>query len=386
LTRYRGGVRLPRDPVWRRRLLALGAVAAIAVAVGLVLSAGDDETPGEHGRSTAASPNAPRLPLRQAVGQTLMMAFDGTAAPEYIRPRLRNGEGAGVILFGANVADPGQLRRLTRSIQRAARDGALIATDQEGGEIRNVPFAGPVAGQSTQATPQAAGAAAAAAARGLRRSGVNVNLAPVADVDPPTGGGALPGRLYPGSPQRVADLTTAALRAHARAGVAATAKHYPGLGRATVNTDDGSATIDAARAELEADDLEPFRTAVAANAPLIMAGHAVYPAFDSKHIASQSPTLLTDVLRDQLGFRGVTITDSIEAQAVLDRSGIATAAVRSIAAGADIVLMTGSGSWNLVYPRLLRAARRSPAFRARVQESARHVLALKRRLGLRAEP
>jgi beta-N-acetylhexosaminidase len=115
-----------------------------------------------------------------------------------------------------------------------------------------------------------------------------------------------------------------------------------------------------------------------------MAGHALYPAFDGERIASQSPTLLTDVLRDELGFRGVAITDSIEAQAVLDRSDVATAAVRSIAAGADIVLMTGSGSWNLVHPRLLATARRSPTFRARVQEGAQRVLALKRRLGLRA--
>jgi beta-N-acetylhexosaminidase len=348
----------------------------------LVLAASDNETPSKHERSTASPPTASRLPLRQAVGQTLVMSFDGTSAPEYIRRRLRKGEGAGVILFGRNVVDAAQLRRLTRTLQRAAHGGALIATDQEGGETRNVPFAGPIAGQAAQTTRHTAAAASTEAARGLRRVGVNVNLAPVADVDPPAGGGVLPGRLYPGSPGHVAGLTTAALRAYARAGVAATAKHYPGLGRATVNTDDGPATIDATRTELEVDDLEPFRAAVAADVPLIMAGHALYPAFDREHIASQSPTLLTDVLRGQLDFRGVTITDSIEAQAVLDRSDVATAAVRSIAAGADIVLMTGSGSWNLVYPRLLRTARRSPAFRARVRESAERVLALKRRLGL----
>ena len=379
-------MRLPRDRTRRRRLAALGAAAVAVAALGFAIGvAGDgDEQPERRAAAPADSP--PQLPLRQAVGQTLAMAFDGTSAPEYIRRRLRNGEGAGVILFGGNVVDPRQLRRLTRAIQRSARGGALVMTDQEGGEIRNVPFAGPVAGQSAQATPAAAGHAAGEAARGLRRAGVNVNLAPVADVEPASGGGALPGRLYPGSAQQVSASTTAALRAQTRAGVAATVKHYPGLGRATVNTDDGSATIDASRAELEATDLEPYRAAVAADAPLVMAGHALYPAFDGRSIASQSPTLLTDVLRDRLGFRGVTITDSIEARAVLDRSGVATAAIRSIAAGADIVLMTGSGSWNLVYPRLLRRAQRDPAFRARVQESARRVLALKRHLGLSTTP
>ncbi|HEX2160973.1 MAG TPA: glycoside hydrolase family 3 N-terminal domain-containing protein [Thermoleophilaceae bacterium] len=357
----------------------------VAATIVLAVACGGDDDGGGAGLTTQSA-GSPTLPLRQAVGQLLVMAFDGTSAPGYVRRRLRDGEGAGVILFGGNVVDATQLRRLTRSIQGAARSGALIATDQEGGEIRNVPFAGPAAPQSATATPAEARAAATEAARGLRSAGVNVNLAPVADVEPPIGGGALPGRLYPGDPRQVAALTTAAIQAHERAGVAATVKHYPGLGRATVNTDDGSATIDAPRAELEAADLEPYRAAVAADAPLVMAGHALYPAFDPDRIASQSRTLLTDVLRDQLGFRGVAITDSIEAQAVLDRSDVATAAVRSIAAGADIVLMTGSGSWNLVYPRLLRAARRSPAFRSRVRESAERVLALKRRLGLRAGP
>lgn len=341
---------LPGDPARWRRLLALAAAALVALVVGMTAGAEDGGAPRDPGPAVGGPAPTPRTPLREAVGELLVMSFDGTSAPAYIRRRLRAGEGAGVILFGGNVVDAAQLRRLTRSLQRAARGGALIATDQEGGEIRNVPFAGPAAAQSSLTSPESAGAAASQAALGLRRVGVNVNLAPVADVMPSSGGDALGDRLYTGPPSRVAALTTAALRAHARA-------------------------------ELEAADLEPFRAAIAADAPLIMAGHALYTRFDPENIASQSRVLLTDVLRDQLGFRGVTITDSIEAQAVLDRSDVATAAVRSIAAGADIVLMTGSGSWNLVYPRLLGRARRD-----RVRDSARRVLALERRLGLRDEP
>jgi beta-N-acetylhexosaminidase len=377
-------MQLPSSPVHRRRLLALAVVVVAAAALGVAVGVGDGEAPRESQRDAVPSPPVSRLPLERAVGQLLVMSFDGATAPSYIRRRLRDSEGAGVILFGSNVVDAAQLRRLTGTIQRAAGGSALIATDQEGGEIRNVPFAGPAEPQSALASSAAAGAAASEAARGLRSGGVNVNLAPVADVTPPSGGGALGGRLYPGPPRQVAALMAAALRAHARVRVAATAKHFPGLGRAAVNTDDGSETIGASRAELEATDLEPFRAAIAADVPLVMAGHARYPALDPRNIASQSPTLLQDVLRDQLGFRGVTITDSIEAQAVLDRSGVATAAVRSIAAGVDLVLMTGSGSWNLIYPRLLRRARRDPAFAARVRESAQRVAKLKRRLGLRS--
>lgn len=375
-------MRLPRDPVRRRRLAALASAALLAGAVGMVVGArGGDSPAGDAPVPTtggpAAAKAASKLPLARQVGQLLVMSFDGTEAPDYIRRRLRAGEGAGVILFGRNVAGATGLRRLTRTLQRAAGGDALISIDQEGGEIRNVPFVGPESGQSLLSTPAAAAAGATEAARGLAGVGINVNLAPVADVTPPAGGGALAGRMFPGPAGEVSELVTASLRAHARAGVAATVKHYPGLGRATVNTDDGSATVDAGRDELEATDLAPFRAAVAAEAPLVMAGHALYPAFDPDRIASQSPVLLGDVLRERLGYRGVIVTDSIEAQAVLDRSDVATAAVRSIAAGADLILMTGSGSWNLVYPRLMRRARRSPAFRKRVEESASRVLQLR---------
>lgn len=349
------------------------------------MGAGDRSDDGSGATSTSRDATAAGLDLslEQQVGELLVMSFPGPTAPEYIRRRLRNGEGSGVILFGPNVTDAQGLRRLTRSLQRAARGDALIATDQEGGEIRNVPFAGPAAAQSAVATVGAATATGREAARGLRAGGVNVNLAPVADVNPATGSGVLASRIYPGAPETVGELVVASVRAHSRQRVAATVKHFPGLGRATVNTDDGSTAIAAPQAALESTDLEPFRAAIAADAPLVMASHALYPAYDRRRIASQSPAILRTLLRDRLGFRGAVITDSIEAQAVLDRSDVGTAAIRSVEAGVDLVLMTGSGSWNLVYPRLLRRARRSPAFRTRVEESARRVLALKQRLGLR---
>ncbi|HYP47644.1 MAG TPA: glycoside hydrolase family 3 N-terminal domain-containing protein, partial [Thermoleophilaceae bacterium] len=194
---------------------------------------------------------------------------------------------------------------------------------------------------------------------------------------------ALAGRAFSGGPDSVAEHVAASLRGLRAGRVGATAKHFPGLGAANANTDDAPVTIDATRAELDARELPPFRAAVRERVPLVMAGHALYPALDNRRIASQSPAVLERLLRRELGFRGVVVTDSIEADAVLSRSGVAPAAERSVAAGADLVLLTGSGSWNLAFPRLLERARRSPAFRARVGESAARVLALKRSLGLR---
>jgi len=367
---------------------------AIAAALGgaIVGSRGDRDEDGDRPRRVGTgtpragdprrAPAAARLTLEQQVGQMLVMSFDGVQAPEYIRRRLRAGEGAGVILFGKNVPDARSLKALTGSLQGAARGGALVATDQEGGPIRSVSFAPPEPSQAALASPETARTAASAGARGLRQGGVNVNLAPVADVATP--GSVLSGRAYPGDARAVGRLVKAAVLAHAREGVGATAKHFPGLGRATANTDDAPATVAAQRSDLVASDLPPFRAAAAADVPLVMTSHALYPALDRGRIASQSPIVIERILRGELGFRGAVITDSIEAQAVIARSNVALAAERAVAAGTDLVLMTGSGSWNLIYPRLLRRARASSDFRERVEEAAGRVLELKRRLRLRA--
>ena len=173
----------------------------------------------------------------------------------------------------------------------------------------------------------------------------------------------------------------AAVRGAAAGRGGATAKHFPGFGAGDQNTDRGPVTIARSVGALRA-DLAPFRAAVDAGVPLVMASHALYPALDPGRIASQSPAVLQGLLRGELRFRGAIVTDSIEARAVIRRSDVGTAAVRSVAAGADLVLMTGPGSFRLVFPRLLAEARRSVSFRARVADAVEHVLALKRRLGL----
>ena len=377
-----------RSSAARRRLIALLAAAGVALIVGIAIGAGagsDDSTPVKPAATTPkqrAERTAKRLPLRAAVGQVLVSSFDGTSVPDYIRRRLRGGQTAGVILFGQNAATPAGFRAIGRAVQRASRRGALVAVDQEGGEIRILPFAPPAAAQPLQGSPAAVRRQARAAGRALRAAGVNVNLAPVADVAVgPTA--AMAGRTFPGDAEAVSARVRASVLGLRDEGVAATAKHFPGLGGAVVNTDDGSATVDLLDGELERRDLPPFRAAIAADVPLVMLSHALYPATDRRQIASQSRAIATGLLRDELHFEGVAVTDSIEAQAVLDRSGVAIAAERSLSAGADLILMTGSGSWNQVYPRLLARVRRDPAFQARVREAAARVLALKRSLGLR---
>jgi beta-N-acetylhexosaminidase len=370
------------------RACALPLLAAAALALAACGGGGDSpQVPiAPLTTSTATSTSKPpsrsrapvdRLTLRQQVGQVLVLAFGGTRAPDYVLRALREGRVAGVILFGGNVSGPPQVRALTASLQRASRRGALVMTDQEGGQFHILPWAAPSSGEADQATPAQAAGQARAAARDLRAVGVNVTLAPVADVGRP--GSALAARTFPGGARQVASSVAAAVRAYRAGGVGATAKHFPGLGAATSNTDDAPASV-----RLAAADLEPFKAAIAAGVPLVMASHALYPNVDGRHLASQSPALLRDLLRGRLGYRGAVITDSMEAEAVTSRSSVETASQRALLAGADLILMTGDGSFRPVSLSLLARARRDRAFRARVRAAAGRVLALKRSLGLAA--
>jgi beta-N-acetylhexosaminidase len=339
---------------------------------------GDEREPAAETRQqrelAAAREAVDRLTLRQQVGQVTISSFDGTVRPEYVRRRLRARETAGVILFGRNSGGPAVWRRLTSSLREAGHGRTLIMVDQEGGDIRTVDHVGPAESQPFQGPPAAVRRAARSAGRGLRAAGINVNLAPVADV--PRAGSVMATRSFAGGERQIAARTRASVRGLREGGAAATAKHFPGLGAATVNTDDGPATIHAPVAS----DLVPFRAAIDEGVSLVMLSHASYPRLDAHNIASQSRAIVTGLLRRRLGFEGVVVTDSLEAAAVLARSGIADAAERSIRAGADLILMTGSASWNDVYPRLLSGARSDPAFRKRIRESAARVLALKKSL------
>jgi beta-N-acetylhexosaminidase len=332
------------------------------------------------GAATARDERSPRsfeLTLSQQVGQLVLLRFKGTTLPDYVRDAVRKRRVAGAILFGDNVTSPGQLRALTASLRRGG-GRPIVAVDQEGGAVRIIPWAPPAVGAPEQAATGTVRASAQSSALALRSVGITVTLAPVADV-PSIPGAALASRSFSPDPRVASKAMSSAVRGWRAGGIASTAKHFPGLGAARVNTDDFSVTIRRSRAQLEATDLPPFRAAIRAGLPLVMVGHARYPALDRLRIASQSPVIIEDLLRNRLSFRGVVVTDSMEGQASLATGGIATVCERAVRAGADLVLLTGQGSYAPVYRRLLAVARRSPAFRARVRESAARVLALKAR-------
>jgi beta-N-acetylhexosaminidase len=376
----------------RRRNLLAGALAAFAIGIAAgAMSSGEDEAAApvrsapDGTASPAGAPGRPdtaavdRLTLRQQVGQLIVLRFAGTTAPDYVREALRERRAAGAILFHDNVVDPAQVRALTGALRRAG-GRPIVALDQEGGKIRIVPWAPPAASAPEQAAAGSVRADAAAAAAVLRRLGVTVSLAPVGDV-PSVADAALGERAFATDTGSASEAMAAAVQGWRAGGIAATAKHFPGLGGATVNTDDGPATIERSRAQLEATDLPPFAAAIDAGVPLVMVGHARYPALDPDRIASQSPPIIQQLLRGRMRFRGVVVSDSMEAQASLATGDIATISERAVRAGVDLLLLTGRGSYAPVYNHLLALAERSPAFRTRVREAAARVLALKRDTG-----
>jgi beta-N-acetylhexosaminidase len=371
----------------RRRQAAVLAAAVVAFVIGVAVGGG-----GGGGSGTAAKPTptpgptagaadekaARELPLTRQVGRLVVLRFAGTSAPGYVRRVLRQGRAAGSIVFRDNLTGPAQAKALGAQLRTGAGP-PLVMVDQEGGDIRNLPWLPPQRSQAAQLQAGTVRADALAAGKALRATGITVTLAPVGDV-PSVPGAALAGRAFSSSFTVAAKAMADSVRGWRAGGVAPTAKHFPGLGGATVNTDDGPATISRSAQQIREQDLLPFRAAIRAGVPLVMAGHATYPAIDPDRIASQSPKVIDGLLRGELGYKGVVITDSTEAAAVQHVTGVQEAAVRNIRAGVDIVLTTGRGSYIQVYRALLAEARRDPTFRDRVRESAARVVALQRSL------
>lgn len=371
-----------RRQLVRRRRLAVAVAAGLAFLAGLAIGAGGGDEPQPAPGSPEAAgepaeravPAVDRLSLEQQVGRMVILRFAGTEPPGYVRRALREGRTAGAILFRDNVVDPAQLRRLTRALRRASPDLApLICVDQEGGAIRILPWAEPVRSAPEQQAWGTVREDSAAGGRDLRAAGINVTLAPVADI-PTVEGAAMANRAFTTDPDAAAAAVAEAIGGWHEAGVATTVKHFPGLGGATVNTDEGTAVIERTREQLE-DDLQPYAMAIGMETEFVMVGHAVYPALDGENIASQSPAVVDGLLRDELGFAGVAMTDSLEAAAVQAVADVEEAALASARAGIDVILTTGRGSYTRVYRALLAEAREDEAFRERVRASAERVLA-----------
>ena len=320
-----------------------------AAAVGPVRTAATVPVRTAAAVAAGTTPSARRLTIDQLAGQRIIYAYAGLRPPAALLAAIRAGEAGGVIFFGPNIANLSQIRGVVVQLQRASLASPLHArllmmSDQEGGEVRRLP--GPPSLSERQiGTSPAGGSLARAAGTGAGRTlagvGMNVNLSPVLDVY------RRPGnfidafqRSYSSNPARVATLGAAFITAQQRLRVAATAKHFPGLGSASrqQNTDLRPVTLRSSLSTLRAVDEEPYVSAIAAGVKLVMTSWAVYPALDPRLPAGLSPAVIHGELRGGLGFAGVTVTDGIEAGALAPFGAIGNRAVLAASAGADLIL------------------------------------------------
>jgi beta-N-acetylhexosaminidase len=362
---------LHRSRSW---LGTVSAIVAVALAAALVASAAAGRFPlwlrpapappasPAPAASDSASPRAtasarpttrpePALSLRQMAGQRVIYSYGGLRPPAVLLRLIRHGEVGGVIFFSQNVSSPAQIAGVIAELDRAnasplnpVRAPLLLMTDQEGGLVRRLPGAPLLSereiGESADPAAQAASAGTSAGLN-LRGVGINVNLAPVLDVY------RQPGdfddqyqRSYSMNPAVVAELGARFIKAQQGAGVAATAKHFPGLGAAAQqqDTDLRPVTLNVPLGTIRNTDELPYRAAIAAGVRLVMVSWAVYPALDPARPAGLSPAIVNGELRRRLGFQGVTITDALEAGALGAYGTFSHRGLLAAEAGMDLIL------------------------------------------------
>ena len=340
--------------------------------------------PGSTAPGSAAA--LARLSPAQLAGQRVIYSFRGHTPPASLLWRIRHGQAAGVIFFSQNISSRAQIKSVARELGRAnasklnpVREPLLLMTDQEGGAVRRLPGA-PVLSEKQigQAAHPAVTARAegTAAGRNLRGAGLNVNLAPVLDVYR-TPGNFIDqfGRSYSNHARTVSYLGADFIAAQQAAGVAATAKHFPGLGAAarSQDTDLRPVTLRQSLRSIRTVDEAPYPAAIRAGARLVMVSWAVYPALDRHRPAGLSSVIVGGELRDRLGFRGVTITDALEAGALRAYGSTANRSVLAAAAGMDLILCSeqqvaqGSAARGALQAAYLGGRLNQAAFRAAVQ-------------------
>jgi beta-N-acetylhexosaminidase len=355
--------------VRRRQDLIIGGLALVVVVGLIVLISG------------GGSSSEKTIGLKRLVGQSIVARLGAKGPDQALIQRVKQGRVGSVIAFNRDAA---KLKADVATLQRAASAGGspplLVMVDQEGGGVKRLPQGPPNAspgqlgksGDEGQSRDQ--GKATGSYLRGL---GVNVDLAPVLDVAQPNTADTIKSRTFGTDPAVVTKVGVAFAQGLQDGGVVATAKHFPGLGRATVSTDDRPTDIAATSDQLQS-DLEPFKGAIAAGVKMMMVSTAGYPTLGSKKQAAFSAAIVSGLLRDQLGFDGVIITDDLESPAVTDTTSPVVAASSAMRAGDDLLLYaTSTGASDRAFSSLVQEVKAGNLNRSLFQNAYDRITSLK---------
>ena len=285
------------------------------------------------------------MTLRNKVGQLLMIGFEGTELSQDLIAWLKEYQPGGVILFSRNLVDPAQIADLTNSIQaQAPKAPLLIAIDQEGGRVTRLPkgvYHFPARRHSVAAchSPELAYQAASVTAQELRAVGINMNMAPVLDVNSNPSNPIIGNRAFGDDPDQVCLMAGATISGFHDQGVLACGKHFPGHGDTMTDSHKELPIVDLSKERLERIELKPFRYAISHGLLAMMSAHVHYPALDDTAPATLSYAVMTTLLRRELGFTGLSLSDDLEMHAIVDHVSVGEAAVRSLQAGVDLLLV-----------------------------------------------
>lgn len=291
------------------------------------------------------------MSLRQKIGQMVMCGFNGTEISEDMKRLIQNYHVGGVIYFARNVESVDQMARLSADLQRTAAESGntplWISIDQEGGMVARITEG--VALMPGHMAIAAAGSvqdayeAAFISGQELKTMGINLNFAPVLDVNNNPLNPVIGVRSFGESPDAVAEYGAHTVRGLQAAGLAATAKHFPGHGDTDVDSHLDLPTVPHDRERVDRVELVPFRRAIAEGVDAVMSAHIYFPALEREKLpVTLSRAVLTGLLREELGFGGIIMTDCMEMNAIADHYGTVEAAVMAVEAGADLVLISHS--------------------------------------------
>lgn len=317
----------------------------------------------------------------EKLGQMVMIGIQGTKVDDDSLYMLHQFHMGGVILFDRNMESPEQVKQLTSDLQAQSNEKVLlfIGIDEEGGDVVRMAekLTPPPSQKEIGATGdiEQAKTWAIKTAKSLKDMGINVNFAPVADV------GSNDKRSYSTDANTVIDFVRAATEGYQQENIIYSLKHFPGIGKGRVDSHVDSSSIDVAKEVLMTEDIIPFKTIIDENEPndyFILVSHLKYPALDEEYPASLSSKIMTDLLRNKLGYKGIIITDDMEMGAVANHNDFRSIGVNAVKAGADIVLVCHEYEHQQeVYLGLLDAVNSGEISQERIDESVKRIIKVK---------
>lgn len=320
------------------------------------------------------------MTLDEKIGQLFMLSIPNNYLDENTKSLIIDYNIGGIVLMGNNIASKQQISELTLELQSSTEIDLFIATDQEGGIIARIPWddarfiSQPHIGIVNR--EDFAYSAGEDHAQALKNVNINMNLAPVLDVSF-ISESSMSTRTLGASSEKVSVLGVEIIKAHNEIGIVTTAKHFPGIGRSSTDSHTELPKIDISKDQLLNEELEPFVRAIENDVDFIMIGHALYPQIDSAYPSSLSKTIVTDILRNELNFEGIIITDDIHMEAL---DNYANKAVNAFDAGCDMILIVESFENQLAYlEEIKNALKEGIISEERLDQSVKRILELKYR-------